>query len=322
MQVIKLEKIKKILESVDVLTAIEKAFVDYSQGKVRSAPVSELIFDNPPGDVHIKSGYLIDDDYYVVKIASGFYRNPILNLPSSHGLMLIFSSKTGELFAILLDEGYLTDLRTAAAGAIAAKYLAPTQVNKIGIIGSGIQARFQLSYLRSVIKCREVLVWGRSLPNLNLFQQEMSELGFSVAIAQDITDITKNCQLIVTTTPSTSPLLYSQQILPGTHITAIGADAAHKQELDENILAKADLIAVDSLQQTAERGEVYHALKKNLISQHTLYELGNIISGAAPKRTNNHQITIADLTGLAAQDIAIAKSVYNSSRTLEKDSQK
>src|SRR4029077_9953991 len=118
-------------------------------------------FKNPPGDVHVKSGYIPGDDLYVIKIASGFYDNSKIGLPSSNGLMLLFSQKTGALQAILLDEGRLTDLRTALAGAICAKYLAPKQVDCIGIIGNGTQAKQQLLNLQFVTSCREVIVWGR-----------------------------------------------------------------------------------------------------------------------------------------------------------------
>lgn len=116
--------------------------------------------DNPPGDVHLKYGYIQGDAYYVIKIASGFYENQKLGLPSSNGLMLLFCQKTGELLSILLDEGYLTDLRTATAGAIAAKYLAPRKVNCIGIVGTGTQARLQLRNLKRITDCRNVIVWG------------------------------------------------------------------------------------------------------------------------------------------------------------------
>jgi ornithine cyclodeaminase/alanine dehydrogenase-like protein (mu-crystallin family) len=313
MKVVQQEQIKEILKSIDLIPIIEQAFVTYSQGKIVTASISELIFKNPPGDVHIKSGYVLADDCYVIKIASGFYQNPSLGLPSSNGLMLVFSQRTGVLLAILLDQGYLTDVRTAVAGAIAAKYLAPTQVNKIGIIGCGTQARLQLLYLQSIIPCREVIVWGRSLNKMIDFQREMNEQGFSVQVTQTIAELTAHCQLIVTATNATAPLLWAEQIKPGTHITAIGADSADKQELDEAIFAKADIIAVDSKSQSVERGETHHALKKHKIAPTAIYELGNIIAGISQKRTTDQQITIADLTGLAAQDIAIAKTVLMSS---------
>ena len=125
MRLISLEQIKGVLPAIDVAKYVEEGFVAYSSGRVVVPPVGELIFDEPPGDTHIKYGYIRGDDYFVVKIASGFYENHRLKLPSGSGLMLLFSQKTGQPLSILLDEGFLTDVRTAVAGQIAAKYLAP-----------------------------------------------------------------------------------------------------------------------------------------------------------------------------------------------------
>ena len=149
-EIIGRDEIERILPRVDLLDIMEEGFAAYSRGEVTVPPPGELLFDDPPGDVHIKYGYIRNDDYYVIKIASGFYRNPELGLPSSNGLMLLFSRQTGCLTAVLLDEGRLTDVRTAAAGAVVAKYLAPKTVGCIGIVGAGIQARLQLLNLLPV----------------------------------------------------------------------------------------------------------------------------------------------------------------------------
>lgn len=308
MKIIHLEQIKQTLKTIAIIPAIEQAFIAYSNGSAIVPPVGELRFDNPPGDVHIKYGYIVNDDYYVIKVASGFYQNPIIHLPSSNGLMLLFSQKTGALAAILLDQGYLTDLRTAAAGAIAAKYLAPSNITNIGIIGTGIQARLQLCFLKKVTDCRNVIIWGRNQEKLLHFQNEMEQEGFSIQVTQDIEIVTSACNLIVTTTPSTTPLIH--HIKKGTHITAVGADSPHKQELSASILSKADIIVADSIKQCIERGDIAHAIKDGVIHQDKVVELGSIISGVKQRRTSDEQITIADLTGLAVQDIAVAKAVF------------
>ncbi len=310
MKIIDLSQIKEALQTIDIIPTIEAGFVAYSEQKSVVPPVGELLFFDPPGDVHIKYGYLTGDEYYVIKIASGFYDNPRLGLPSSNGLMLLFSQQTGELLGILLDEGYLTDLRTAAAGAIAAKYLAPHNIQRIGIIGSGIQARLQLRYLGKVTDCREAIAWGRHQDRLDTYRTEMETEGFSIETTRNTNDLTASCNLIVSTTPSTAPLLTADQIQPGTHITAVGADTPHKQELDPAILAKADLVVADSRTQCKERGEIAHAINKQLVALRNLAELGQVIAGRAAGRTSNEQITVADLTGVAVQDIQIAKAVY------------
>jgi len=308
MKILTLDQIKSVLPSVDLMGEIESGFIAYSQGRAVVPPVGELVMQDPPGDVHIKYGYLTGDDYYVIKIASGFYENPKLDLPSSNGLMLVFSQKTGALEAVLLDEGYLTDIRTAIAGAIAAKYLAPSSVERIGIVGSGMQARLQLEYLAPVTDCRDVLVWGRSEDKLAAYEQDMTEKGFRVSTTTDAGDIMASCRLIVTTTPATSPIL-SGQAQPGTHITAVGSDTHDKQELDAEILSRAELVVADSISQCLERGEIHQALKSNAITEAGLVELGSIIAGDAIGRESDDQVTVADLTGVAVQDIQISKAV-------------
>lgn len=202
-------------------------------------PVGELIFDDPPGDTHIKYGYIRNDAYYVIKIASGFYDNPKLGLSATNGLMLLFSQRTGELVSILLDEGHLTNIRTAAAGAVAA-----------------------------------------------------------------------NCNLIITATPSKNPLLQLDQMMPGTHVTAMGADTSEKNELDPMIISNEDIVIADSIAQCVERKEIHQAIKKQLLDPANLIELGNVISGDAPRRTSDDQRTVVDLTGVAVQDIQITKAVF------------
>lgn len=310
MKILTLSQIKSALPSIDLMSEIESGFIAYSQGRAVVPPVGELVMQDPPGDVHIKYGYLMGDDYYVIKIASGFYENPKLDLPSSNGLMLVFSQKTGALEAVLLDQGHLTDIRTAVAGAIAAKYLAPARVGRIGIVGTGVQARLQLEYLAPVTDCRDVLAWGRGEGQLAAYQRDMSEKGFRVSTTTDARDIVASCNLIVTTTPATRPVL-SGQVQAGTHITAVGSDTYDKQELDVEILLHADLVVADSISQCIERGEIHQALKSNAITQADLVELGNIIAGDAAGRESDDQVTVADLTGVAVQDIQIAKSVLN-----------
>ncbi|MFW2570240.1 hypothetical protein [Legionella sp. 29fVS95] len=310
MKIIALAEIKELLHAVNLIPKLEEGFVAYSMGNTVMPPVGELCFTNPPGDVHIKYGYINGDEFYVVKIASGFYENPELNLPSSHGLMLLFSQKTGVLQAILLDEGYLTDVRTAVAGAIAAKYLAPRIVDRVGIVGTGTQARLQLYFLQQIVSCKDILVWGRDQTKLLAFQNQMQNETCRIKITQSMDVLTDSCNLIVTTTPSSVPILFANQIRKGTHITAVGADTPLKQELDENIFAEAELIITDSISQSIERGDVAHALRKKIIAKTQLIELGAIIAGLERGRSNDKQITIADLTGLAVQDLQIAKAVY------------
>ena len=311
MKVYNLKEIKEALVGLNIVPAIEDGFVQYSNGNVVVPPVGELIFDDPPGDVHIKYGYIKNDDIYVIKIASGFFNNAALGLPSSQGMMLAYSQKTGAPVAILHDEAHLTNIRTAAAGAVVAKYLAPDNVDCIGIIGTGTQARLQLEYLSGIVDCKHVKVWGRHVDHTDAYCAEMNKQGYSVS-STDLESLTKACNLIVTTTPSTEPLIASDWVQPGTHITAMGSDTPGKQELDTEILNRADRVVADSIAQCIERGEIAKALEAGVLVEDEVVELGHVISGKAEGRTRADQLTVADLTGVAVQDIQITKAVFNS----------
>ncbi len=305
-----LEQIKEVLKNIDPIIAIEDGFVAYSYGKAVVPPVGEMLFKYPPGDVHIKYGYILNNDYYVIKVASGFYENVKLGLPNCSGLMLVFKQKTGELACILLDEGHLTNVRTAAAGAVAAKYLAPKNIHCIGIFGAGTQGRMQLEYLKSIVDCKDVIVWGINQQELDAYKKDMEPLGYNIQTTRESNDIAKNSNLIVTATPSNSPLLMGDQIQKGTHITAMGSDTSEKIELDPKILAMADIVVADSISQCELRGEIFQALKAGSIEKENIVELGKVIEEKELQRSSEEQITVADLTGVAVQDIQISKAVY------------
>ena len=303
-------EMEPLLENIDVIGAMEEGFRAYSNGLAVIPPVGELCFDHPPGDVHIKYGYLRTGAYYVVKIASGFYDNPKLGLPSSQGLMLLFSKKTGQIAAVLLDEGRLTDIRTGAAGAVAARYLGPKEISQIGIIGTGIQARVQLEYLERVTDCRKVMVWGRSEEHTHAYARDVTARGFEARVADDAKTLAESCNLIVTTTPSREPLLQNDWIRPGTHITAVGADSPEKQELDSAILGRADVVVADSISQCLLRGEINRAITSGHLKEERVVELGAVLADTSTGRVDPEQITVADLTGVAVQDLQIAAAVY------------
>ncbi len=312
--VVPLAEIKKALRSIDPLPLIEDGFVAYSRGRAVVPPVGELVFEDPPGEVHIKYGYVKGGDVYVIKIASGFADNPRRGLPSGDGLMLVFDQGTGVLQAILLDEGYLTNLRTAVAGAVVAKYLAPREVTAVGIVGAGVQGRMQLDWLRRVRRFDQAIVWGIDEAELATYRRDMEAPGLTIRTTLRAEDVAAAANLIVTCTPSTRPLLETAWIRPGTHITAIGSDTAEKQELEAGILARADRIVVDSLSQSELRGEVYRAVSAGAIGRERLVELGRVIENADLRRASDDEITVADLTGVAVQDIQISAAVWHQLR--------
>jgi len=305
MKVYTKQEIERVIDLPHSIAEIEKGLIHSFRGEVLTAPVSFMHFEMPQGDVHIKSAAVRGDEYYVVKIASGFYENPKQGLSSSNGVMLLFSQKTGALKAVLFDEGLLTDLRTGLAGAITVKHLAQHPITKIGIIGTGTQAREQLFHLQSVTSCRDVLVWGRNTAKAKAFSLDPYLKAFSIKPVQKIEEITRHCNVIMTATSSTKPLLFGHQLLPGAHITAVGTDDAGKQELDASVFERADLIVVDSLTQCLNYGDLSYAKS---IDIHTVAELGHFL--AEPQKRQKNWITVADLTGVAIEDLQVAKAIY------------
>jgi ornithine cyclodeaminase len=309
MKVLTRNQIEQMIYIPKVLEAIEHGFIAYSKGDTVIPPIGSLHFNAPPGDCHIKYGHMKSGKYYVVKIASGFYDNPKMGLPSSNGLMLLFDKQTGTLVSILLDEGYLTDIRTAAAGFVAAKFLAPQSILGIGIIGTGVQALYQLKLLSRLTKCRKVMVWGRSFEKASIFANHPDLSEWRIEVAENLEKVTDRCNLIVTTTSASSPILFADQLRPGTHITAVGADDIGKQEIHEEVFSKADKVIVDSRSQSKILGDVSYALKRGFIESKKIVELGEVLSNPSLGRTSEKQITVCDLTGIAIQDLQIAQSV-------------
>lgn len=312
-QILTRSQIESVLAKVDIstlITQIEEGFMAYSSNEAVVPPVGTLRFSKPRGDMHVKYGYIQGDDTYVVKVASSFYDNPKHGLPSSNGTVLVFSQKTGELIAILLDEGYLTDVRTGVAGAVIAKHFAPSKVETIGIIGTGTQARMQLKYLQDVLSCQSVYVYGRSEAAMQQYIHDMQPYGFTIKPAVNIAELMRNCNYVITTTPATRPLITADMIRPGIHITAIGADTPGKQELDPHVLQQSDILIADSINQCRDYGEIHQALQVGAITEERIVELGRSLINDA-KRQNDTQLTVAVLTGVAVQDIQIATAVLN-----------
>jgi len=309
MQILNREQIVARYRPEQALAMIRAGFCAYSRGEVQLPPVQHFTFAQNNGDACVKSGYLAGDTLFAVKVASGFYGNARLGLDSTQGLIMVFSAETGLPVALLLDEGWLTSIRTALAGCLAAKVLAPRRIDAIGIVGTGMQAKLQLLALQDLTPCRTVYVWNRSPATLQRFSSELQQLGYTVHASQNAEVLARACQLIVTCTPATAPILQAEWIQPGTHITAVGADTYGKQELASALVARADRVVVDSIAQCTAYGEVAQAVQSGLIKADHLVELGQIFNGEKPGRQSEQEITLADLTGLAIQDVQIAKSI-------------
>lgn len=304
-----LDELKRLPIADFAVDAIRDAYIAIVDGRANIPPVGYLRLDGQNADCHIKYGYIAGDDVFVVKIASGFYNNPRLGLPSSNGMMIAISSETGQVVATLYDEGWLTDLRTGFGGAIATLALCRRDSRVIAIVGSGTQARQQIRVLSSTSEYRLTFRnWARDGARAAAFASDMAAEGFSVAAEPDLAALCATADAIITTTPSTEPLVMADWVRPGTHITALGADAPGKQELQLDLLSRAAVIAVDSRSQCADHGEIATAVTRGLLDPSVCPELGAILSGLKPGRTSDDQITITDLTGVATQDIAIVRA--------------
>ncbi|KEY56551.1 ornithine cyclodeaminase family protein [Serratia sp. DD3] len=309
MKVINKTQILAAFDADSITQLLKTGFIAYSARQVQMPPVQHFRFEAAAGDCCIKSAWLEREEYFVVKVSSGFYHNPQQGLPSNQGLMMAFSAQTGKPQVLLLDEGWLTALRTALAGRIAAELCAPQNVQAIGIVGTGMQAWLQLQHLKTVTDCRQVWLWGRSPHHLADYCQRAEAEGFQVNTTQNAAELAAHCNLIVTTTPSREPLLQAEDIRPGTHITAVGSDAEGKQELATALVAKADTILVDALSQCSQYGEIARAYQQNLLASVAVVEFGEILARGERVRKNEQQITLADLTGLAIQDAQIVKGI-------------
>lgn len=311
MQIVSRAQIDATLDLDAAVAAIEQGFIAYSSGRSTVPPVLHLGFAEPPGDCHVKCGHIAGDEEFVVKVATGFYRNPEAGLPSSNGCMLLVSARTGIPVALLQDEGSLTDLRTAIAGLIAAKHLAPCAPVVLGIVGTGIQARLQHKLLMTRFASSPAVVWGRKADQTLRLVRELEAQGYVAHAAESLRELCQQANLIVTTTPSTQPLIAADWVRPGTHITAVGADAPGKQEIDARLFERATVRVVDSMSQCVHHGETAHAIQAGIVGEGSLVELGRLLAEPTLGRTAREQITIADLTGVAVQDVRIAQCVWN-----------
>lgn len=291
------DDVRAALPMTACIDAVEAAFIAYSSGHAELPGVIHLDVPEAKGEIHVKAGHIHGAPAYAVKVASGFYAE---DPPAIDGMVVVFDATSGAPSALLLDGGFLTDQRTGAAGGVAARHLAPERVDVVAVIGTGIQARKQLEALRAVRDVRDVRVWGRDAAHAT---RAAADVGGTVAATVEAA--VRDADVVVTCTASREVLVRSGWIGDGVHITAVGSDGAGKHELDPDLLRRADVLAVDSVEQCARLGELQHALDV----EERAVELGRICAGAAAGRANASQLTVCDLTGVGVQDVAAANAV-------------
>lgn len=300
----------------DAVDCVEGAFLALATRSVAMPPILRLDIPEHRGEVDVKTAYVPGIEGFAIKISPGFFDNPKIGLASTNGMMVLLSSRTGLVEALLLDNGYLTDVRTAAAGAVAAKHLSRQNSAVAAIFGAGMQARLQLEALALVRPIREARIWARDAAKAQSVATDLTKrLGIVVTAISDPRSAVTGADIIVTTTPSGTPILKSEWLEPGQHLTAMGSDAEHKNEIDPAAIARAGLYVADSLKQTRRLGELHHAITAGLVAADAGFpELGEVVAGRKPGRSSDEQITIADLTGTGIQDTAIATLAFERAR--------
>ena len=296
----------------EVINEVEAAFTDLKMKDVQMPPIMRVDIPENNGEVDIKTAYIPGYEMFALKVSSGFFNNYKIGLPSTGGLMILINALNGQPEALLYDNGYLTDVRTAAAGAVVAKYMANDSIETVGVIGAGAQARYQLIALKQVRGFKEVNVCGRTPKRLSEFKVEMEKtLGVKVNILFEAEEVVTKSDLLITTTPSSEPVVQHEWVREGMHITAMGSDAEHKQELDPLILKHANFYVCDVIAQCGRLGELRSALEQNVLQNtEQILELGEITSRQKNIRNSKSDITVADLTGTGAQDTKIALYAY------------
>ncbi|MES0828377.1 ectoine utilization protein EutC [Ruegeria sp. SCP11] len=297
----------------DAVDCVEQGFTTLAGGRVVMPPIMTLPVQDHNGEVCVKTAYVPGIDSFAMKMSPGFFDNPKLGLPSTTGLMVVFSSRTGILEALLLDNGYLTDVRTAAAGAVAARHLARTDASHVCIIGAGVQSKMQLKAMTLVRGVKSAVIWARDQAKAETAASSVrQDLGIDVTVSSDVAHAVASADIVVTTTPAAAPVIQAEWLQPGQLVIAMGSDQEHKCEIEPACLTKADLYVPDSQAQCAVKGELRSAIEAGLISKDRSFtELGDVTSGKATGRQSDSDLIIADLTGTGVQDTAIATLAGN-----------
>jgi ectoine utilization protein EutC len=307
-------QLRQVVElDIGIIDTIETAFRQLATGQVVMPPILSMAMKDVNAEVDVKTAYVPGFEGFAIKVSPGFFNNPSIGLPSLNGLMILLSAKTGLVQAVFLDNGYLTDIRTAAAGAVAARHLAPKTVDTIGVLGTGVQARLQVLAAAKVRPVKRILIWGRDQDKSDQLAQEMSlTLACEAAAVSNPAELVAASQLVITTTPATSPILDAAALHPGLHITAMGSDQEDKNELAVAVATRADLFVCDRISQCEKLGELRSVLEAGVFQDTTgVAELGDIVAGKTAGRTHEDQITICDLTGTGVQDTAIATLAFD-----------
>ncbi len=305
--VISHEIVKELLPFEQAFAIVEAAFTEFHQRKSQLYPAVREMVPDHHGIFGIKSSYLLEDRCIGLKAGGFWSKNTERQKMNHQSTMLLFDAETGEPVC-LLDANYVTIARTAAAGAVAAKHLARKDSSVISVIGSGTQARAQVDGLLRLFPIKEVVVYSRNAESANDFVRQLLDKGMSARYTCSPEEAVRTGDIVVTTTPSFSPIVQTSWIKEGTHINAVGSDTKGKRELLIN--RPLDKVVCDVWEQCSIMGEVQHGFPRT-----ELYaELGQITSGDKAGREHPKETTLFDATGLSIQDVKTAFHVYKQAK--------
>lgn len=309
MRVVPLEAFRDKIPMATAVAAVERGFRALATGEATLPDPLVLELPGLAAEVHVKGAFLAGARHIVLKVATGFYRNQALGLPSGDGLFLLLDARTGAPAFLLVDHGYLTDLRTAAAVALTVKYLAPRGVKEALLVGAGAVGRLAARAILSERPIERLTVWNRTAQHAEALVRELSPV-VTTTVARALEPEVRRHRLIVTATASTTPLIKAVWVAKGTHITSVGTGSPEKVELEPEVLHKADRLIADCTFQTERYGNLHHAVRAGVVGRDKVTgELGDLAAGRLPGRQSSDEITVADLTGVGVQDAAIAQAV-------------
>lgn len=320
-RVLSQEQIKPIVSIKDAVDAVENVYCLKAEGKTSVWPLVTYDFEVGVSDMDIKSGYIGGLNIFGMKSVSYFSRNSIVGLPNLIGVLTVYNAENGVPLGIM-DAGYITCIRTGAAGALGIKYLAREDATKLTMVGAGKQALYQMAAALVVRpNIDKIRIYdGLSTENAKNVAKDavrlLEELGINASSVcfEAVTNLeaaVRDSDIIVTTTPSREPIVMNDWVKPGTHFSCVGSDVSGKQEIDENILPRMK-VYVDDRTQCINVGEIEIGIKKNVISPEDICgELGEVILGRKQGRTSKDDITLFDTTGMAIQDLVTAKKVLD-----------
>jgi alanine dehydrogenase len=308
--------VSELLTLNDCVLAVEQAFRLHGEGRALAPGV--LGVHAKGGGFHIKAGTLpLGRNYFAAKANANFPGNPARELPTIQGVILLFDADNGQVLAVL-DSMEITTLRTGAATAVAAKYLARKDSRTATICGCGNQGRVQLHAIGHACALEKAFVWDIQQDVAERFALAMkAELGIAVTPVDDLPAALRQSDLCVTCTPAKKFFIHEKDVPSGMFIAAVGADNEDKQELDPTLLGPKNKVVADVVAQCAAIGDLHHALTAGTATVSGVYaELGEIVCGKKPGRTSTEEITIFDSTGMALQDVASAALVYEKAITV------